>query len=203
MYRGEWFNSLTHLVGAIAAAIGLIVLLAAGGGDPVRLTAFAIYGITLVALYTLSTLYHSLRGRKKGVFRRLEHCGIYLLIAGTYTPFALITLRGRWGTLLFVLNWALAVCGIAYEHLVRSERRVLAVVLYVVMGWLVVIAWSPLVEALAPGGVALIVGGGVFYTGGIVFYALEYKRRLYHGIWHLFVLAGSMCHYFAVLWYVA
>lgn len=203
MYKGEYFNSLTHLFGAVASAIGLVILLTLDNGDPVRYAALIIYGITLVVLYTLSTLYHSFQGPRKAIFRRLEHCSIYLLIAGSYTPFALITLRGKWGTALLVLNWALALCGIIYEHRTHDERRILAVVLYLIMGWLVVLAWSPLVAALPAPGVKLLMAGGVFYTGGIVFYALECKRRVFHGIWHLCVLAGSACHYFSVLWYVA
>ncbi|MBE0596195.1 MAG: hemolysin III family protein [Desulfuromonadales bacterium] len=205
MYPGERFNSITHLVGAVAAAIGLVVLLVVGAeqGDAWRMTSFAIYGTTLVVLFTLSTLYHSFRaGRKKAIFRRLEHCGIYVLIAGTYTPFGLVTLRESWGLTLLAINWGLAVTGILYEHLSRDQRRILPVVLYLLMGWLLVVAWVPLARAIAPTGLILIVLGGLFYSSGIVFYAFDYKWRFFHGIWHLFVLAGSASHYFAILLFV-
>lgn len=204
MYRGEWFNTLSHLAGAIAAAIGLVFLFLAGErqGDRWLLTAFLIYGVSLVILYTLSTLYHGLSGPAKAVCRRLEHCGIYILIAGTYTPFALVTLRGFWGMLLLTVNWGLAFYGIAYEHLRGKGRRIIPVVIYLIMGWMAVVAWSPLVQALAPAGFTLLLAGGILYTTGVIFYALDSWRPHYHGIWHMFVLAGSASHYFAVLLYV-
>ncbi len=204
MYPGERFNSITHLAGAIAAAIGMVVLLTVGArhGDIWRIVSFGIYGTTLVVLFTLSTLYHSFRGRKKAIFRRLEHCGIYLLIAGTYTPFGLVTLRESLGLILLAINWGLAFAGILYEHVSRDERRVFPVVLYLLMGWLLIVAWAPLTLALAPTGLALVVTGGLFYTSGIIFYIFDKKRRFFHGIWHLFVLAGSVSHYFAILLFV-
>jgi len=205
MHYGERFNSVTHLMGAVLAAAGaaVLVVLAARLGDPWKIASFSVYGFTLFALYALSTLYHSTRGKLKRVFQKLDHCSIYLLIAGTYTPFALVTLRGAWGWSLFGVIWGLAALGIAQEAWLGKGARVLSVVIYVLMGWLSVIAIKPLIAALTPAGFAWLAAGGLFYTGGIVFYALDAKLRHGHGIWHLFVLAGSASHYLAILLYVA
>ncbi len=204
MYHGERFNSSTHLLGTVLAAAGatVLVILAARQGDPWKIISFSIYGVMLFGLYTLSTLYHSTRGRVKDVFRKLDHCSIYLLIAGTYTPFTLVTLRGAWGWSLFGVIWGLAALGIAQEAWLGKGARILSLVIYVLMGWLSVIAVKPLLAALTPAGFAWLAAGGLFYTGGIVFYALDEKLRHGHGIWHLFVLAGSASHYLAILLYV-
>lgn len=205
MYYGERFNSSTHLMGTVLAAAGaaVLVVLAARQGDPWKIVSFSIYGIMLFALYTLSTLYHSTRGKAKDVLRKLDQCSIYLLIAGTYTPFALVTLRGAWGWSLFGVIWGLAALGIAQEAWLGKGARILSLVIYVLMGWLSVIAIKPLLAALTPAGFAWLAAGGLFYTGGIIFYALDEKLRHGHGIWHLFVLAGSASHYLAILLYVA
>jgi len=205
VYHGERLNSYTHLLGAVAAAAGLAVLvvLAAQQGDAWKVVSFSIYGATLFLLYLLSTLYHSTRGRAKAILAKLDHSAIYLLIAGTYTPFTLVTLRGAWGWTLFGIVWGLAALGIAVDSLHRRDaRRFLPVAIYIVMGWLVLIALKPLLAALPRAGVLWLVAGGLFYTVGIVFYALDKKLRHAHGIWHLFVLAGSISHYVAVLLYV-
>ena len=205
MYSGERLNSGTHLIGAALAVTGstVLVVLAARQGDPWKIVSFSIYGAMLLALYTLSTLYHSTRGRAKDVFRKLDHCSIYLLIAGTYTPFTLVTLRGAWGWALFGTIWGLALLGIVQEAWLATRTRLLSVVIYVLMGWLSILAVQPLITALTPAGFAWLAAGGLFYTGGIVFYALDAKLRHGHGIWHLFVLAGSVSHYVAILLYVA
>lgn len=205
MYYGERLNGGTHLMGAVLAAAGaaVLIVLAAREGDPWKITSFSIYGAMLLALYTLSTLYHSTRGRVKDVFRKLDHCSIYLLIAGTYTPFTLVTLRGAWGWSLFGVIWGLAALGIAQEAWLAKGARIVSLVIYVLMGWLAVIAVLPLIDALTPAGFAWLAAGGMFYTAGIVFYAFDEKLRHGHGIWHLFVLAGSVSHYFAILLYVA
>ena len=205
MYYGERFNSSTHLMGAVLAAAGaaVLVVLAARLGDPWKIVSFGIYGVILFAFYTLSTLYHSTRGKVKRVFQKLDHCSIYLLIAGTYTPFMLVTLRGAWGWSLFGVIWGLAVLGIAQEAWLGKGARILSLIIYVLMGWLSGIAVKPLLAALTPAGFAWLAAGGVFYTGGIIFYALDEKLRHGHGIWHLFVLAGSASHYLAILLYVA
>ncbi len=205
MYYGERLNGFTHLMGAVLALAGaaVLVVLAARLGDPWKIVSFSIYGVTLFALYTLSTLYHSTRGKVKRVFQKLDHCSIYLLIAGTYTPFTLVTLRGAWGWSLFGVIWGLAALGIAQEMWLGKGARILSVVIYVLMGWLSMIAIKPLIAALTPAGFAWLAAGGLFYTGGIIFYALDAKLRHGHGIWHLFVLAGSASHYLAILLYVA
>jgi hemolysin III len=206
MYHGERLNSFTHLLGAVAAAAGLAVLvvLAARQGDAWKLVSFSIYGASLFLLYFFSTLYHSTRGRAKPILAKLDHAAIYLLIAGSYTPFTLVTLRGAWGWTLFGMIWGLAVLGIVVDSLHnKGARRILPMTIYIVMGWLVLIAFKPLIAALPYAGVLWLVGGGLFYTLGIVFYALDKKLRHAHGVWHLFVLAGSISHYLAVLLYVA
>lgn len=205
MYPGERFNSITHLIGTALALAGLVVLVvvAARQGDPWKIVSFSLYGVTLCMLYGFSTLYHSLRGRAKTIFRRLDHLAIYLLIAGTYTPFMLITLRGGWGWSLFGVVWGLAIVGMALEYLPRKGPRILSVVIYLGMGWLALIALRPLWQALPLMGLVWLVAGGFLYTIGIIFYGLDTRLRHAHGIWHLFVLAGSASHYFAILYYVA
>jgi hemolysin III len=204
MYKGERFNSITHLVGAPLAIAGLAVLvvLASLQGDPWKIVSFSVYGTTLLILYLFSTLYHSLRGKAKAVFRKLDHAAIYLLIAGTYTPLTLVTLRGGWGWSLFGAVWGLAIFGIVLDSLPRKGRRILPIVVYLLMGWLVVIALRPLVRALPVGGIVWVVAGGLLYTSGIAFYIADKRIRHAHGVWHLFVLAGSATHYLAILLYL-
>jgi len=201
MYHGEKFNALTHLVGAVLALAGAVVLvvLAALGGDPWKVVSVSIYGLTLVLLYSFSVLYHSLRGRAKDVLRELDHQSIYLLIAGSYTPFCLISLRGPWGWSLLGVVWGLAVLGGLQELWPIGKARILSVVIYVAMGWIVLVAAVPLLKALGPVGFAWVAAGGLFYTIGIVFYALDTRLTHAHGVWHLFVIAGSVTHYVAIL----
>ena len=207
MYRGEWFNSISHLVGAVAALVGLVIVVveAALQGDPWKIVSFSVYGATLFSLYTISTIYHSVQGRAKRIFRKLDHLSIYWLIAGTYTPFTLVTLRGSgaWGWTIFGIIWGLALVGLALETLPQKGNRVLSVVVYVLMGWLVLVALKPLLAALPMAGFCWLLLGGIFYTGGLVFFFYDEKVRHFHGIWHLFVLAGSISHYLTILFYVA
>lgn len=205
MYTGERLNSFSHLVGAMLALAGMGVLIvnAARQGDPWKIVSFSVYGACLFSLYAFSTLYHSLHHRAKTVFRKLDHLAIYLLIAGTYTPFTLVTLRGGWGWSLFGAIWGLAGVGMALEFLPRRGARILPVMICVLMGWLVLIALKPLLQALPWAGFVWLLLGGLFYTFGIAFYGLDAKLRHAHGIWHLFVLAGSISHYLAILLYVA
>lgn len=205
MYYGERFNSITHTVGAALAAIGgtLLIVLAARSGDPWKVVSFSVYAASLLTLYLASTLYHSVRGPAKQWLRRLDYCAIYLLIAGSYTPFTLVSLRGPWGWWLFGAVWALAVVGIVQELWYARGARVLSLLIYVLMGWLGVIGARPLIAALGWHGFLWLAAGGLLYTGGIGFYATDHKLRHGHGVWHLFVLGGSMCHYGAVLLYVA
>nr|WP_319393189.1 hemolysin III family protein [uncultured Desulfobacter sp.] len=204
MYKGEWFNSISHLIGAVLSILGLVFLVvsAARQGDPWKIVSFSIYGTALFLLYIFSTLYHSLKGKTKNVFHKLDHLAIYLLIAGTYTPFSLITLRGNWGWSIFGAVWCLAVAGMILDMFSRKEQRILPLIIYISMGWLIMIALRPLLQNLALTGFIGLLTGGVFYTVGVIFYVLDEKIRHFHGIWHLFVLAGSIIHYFTVLLYV-
>lgn len=203
MYRGERLNSITHLVGAAAALAGLVVLLyfATQQGDAIKTLSLTVYGVSLFLLYLFSVLYHSFRGRWKAIFRKLDHVAIYLLIAGTYTPFMLISLEGPWGWSMFGVIWGLAVFGILLDTLPKRRQEVLAIIVYILMGWLCVIAVRPLLTALSTEGFLWLLAGGLFYTFGIIFYVLDHIRH-FHGVWHLFVLAGSVCHYLAILLYV-
>jgi hemolysin III len=205
MYRGERFNSITHLVGAVLAMAGgiLLIVLGAQAGDPWKIVSFSIYGAMLLCLYLASTLYHSLKGRAKRIWCKFDHCAIYLLIAGSYTPFALVSLRGAWGWSLFGSVWGLAILGIVQEIWLAKGLRIFSLILYVLMGWLAIIAVFPLIHALTWDGFLWLAAGGVVYTVGIAFYATDEKWRYGHGVWHLFVLGGSACHYVAVLRYVA
>lgn len=204
MYHGERFNAWTHLIGALLACIGAVWLLVVAGldGDPWKIVSVAIYGLALVLLYSISTLYHSLRGRAKLVMRKLDHLSIYLLIAGSYTPFCLVTLHGAWGWSLFGVVWGLGLLGMLQELKPRSEARVLSLVIYAVMGWIVLVAIEPLLAALGRDGFIWLASGGVLYTVGILFFAYDSRFRHWHGIWHLFVMAGSLLHYVAILRYV-
>ena len=204
MYHGEKFNAITHLAGALLALAGAVVLivLAAQEGDPWKVVSVSIYGATLVLLYSFSALYHSLRGRAKNVLRELDHHSIYLLIAGSYTPFCLVTLRGPWGWSLFGVVWGLAALGSLQELWLKNSARILSVLIYIVMGWVALVALVQLLHALGPVGFAWLVAGGLFYTIGIVFYVIDARLKHAHGIWHLFVLAGSASHYVAILKYV-
>ena len=205
MYGGERFNAYSHLAGTVLALAGTtaLVVVAAQKGDALRIVTFAIYGATLVTLYLVSTLYHSLRGRAKGVLRKLDHCSIYLLIAGTYTPFMLVALGGAWGWSLFGAVWTLAVAGIVQECWLARGARIPSLVIYVTMGWIALVALVPLLEKLSPAAFAWVLGGGLAYTAGIVFYVYDERVRHFHGIWHLFVMAGSAAHYIALLVFVA
>ncbi|AIZ35281.1 hemolysin III family protein [Pseudomonas parafulva] len=205
MYYGERFNAWTHLFGALLAAVGAIWLVVIAGlqGDPWKIVSFSIYGFTLLLLYSISTLYHSTRGRTKVIMRKLDHLSIYLLIAGSYTPFCLVSLRGPWGWSLFGVVWGLALIGMLQEIKPRSEARILSIIIYAVMGWIVLVAVDPLLRQLGTAGFTWLAAGGVLYTVGIIFFAFDSRFRHWHGIWHLFVIAGSLMHFVAVSLYVA
>ena len=200
----ELANSLTHGLGLVLSVAGFVALLVLAilHGSPLQIVSCTVYGVTLVCLYAASTLYHSVRSRRfKRVLRIIDHSSIYLLIAGTYTPFTLVILRGGWGWTLFGLVWALCLFGILFKVFFVDHFKIVSPVVYIAMGWLVLIAFKPFL-AMAPGGaIAWLLAGGLFYTVGIVFYAWH-KLPYNHAIWHLFVLVGSVCHYFAVLLYV-
>jgi hemolysin III len=197
----EIANAITHGVGWLGSVVGLAVLVsfAAVTGGALRVMSCVVFGTTLVLLYAASTLYHALRGeRAKRVFRILDHSAIFLLIAGTYTPLALVAIGGAWGWALFGCVWFLAAVGVLLNTLAHGRWRWLSMTLYLSMGWLVVVAVKPLVASLATPALVLVVIGGLAYTGGLAFYA--WRRLPYaHAVWHLFVLAGSALHYVAVL----
>lgn len=205
MYHGERFNGYSHLAGALLALAGGVALVVAASmrADPWRIVAFSVYGASLFLLFFVSTLYHSTRGRAKDVLRKLDHCAIYVLIAGTYTPFTLVTLNGPWGWTLFGIVWGLAVIGIVQELTLAKGARVTSLVIYLAMGWVALVAIVPLAEALSTAGLALVAAGGAVYTAGIVFYLFDERYRHWHGIWHLFVLGGSGTHYTAIALFVA
>ena len=204
MYHGEKFNAISHLLGAILAFAGSIVLIifASLTSDPWKIVSVVIYGITLVLLYSFSTMYHSMRGPIKELFQKLDHHSIYLLIAGSYTPFCLVSLRDNWGWTLFAVIWGLAIFGSLQELRQKSDARLLSLVIYIVMGWAALAALIPLKHALGSTGFAWVAAGGIMYTVGIIFYALDTRMKHAHGIWHLFVMAGSTAHYFAILFFV-
>ncbi len=204
MYHGERFNAWTHLIGTALALLGTVLLIikAVAGDDVRKMISATIFCATLILLYSASTLYHSLRGRAKYILRKLDHLSIYLLIAGTYTPFCLITLEGTWGWSLLGAVWALALIGMLQEIRPRSEARIMSLVIYAVMGWSIVFAIKPLIEQLATNGLLLLAGGGLSYTIGIIFYVFDSRFKHWHGIWHLFVLGGSLAHYLAIAFYV-
>lgn len=202
--REEYANIGTHAVGVVfsIAALVLMVLYAVENGDPYFIVAVSIFGATLILLYLMSTLYHSVRHPKvKHVFRVFDHSCIYLLIAGSYTPFTLVTLRGGWGWTLFGLTWGLALCGIIFKIFFTKRFSILSTLMYIALGWLVIVAIKPLLGAVPTGGVAWLVAGGLLYTFGVVFYAWR-RIPYHHAIWHLFVMAGSFCHFLAVYYYV-
>lgn len=201
----EIFNSVSHGVGALLAIIGgsVIVTLAAVFGGAREITACTIYAVSLFLLYCMSTLYHAFPfSRVKRIFRIFDHSTIFLLIAGTYTPFMLISLKGKTiGLVIFIVVWACAVLGVTLNAISVNKFAKLSLALYVIMGWSIVWAGKDVLEALSAGGVWLLILGGVFYTGGILFY-LAKKVKYMHSIWHLFVMAGSVLHYFCIVFYV-
>jgi hemolysin III len=203
--RGEErAHVITHGLGAVLslAALVLLVGLTWVRGDAWHRVSTAIYGATLVVLYGGSTLYHSARSpRWRHVAKVIDHCAIYLLIAGTYTPFTLVTLRGPWGWSLFGVVWGLALVGVIAEAWWVYRPEKLASVLYLALGWLVVVAVKPLLAALPPAGLGWLVAGGLCYSLGTVFYVMK-KTRYMHAVWHLFVLGGSVCHFIVVVFYV-
>ncbi|MBU0512844.1 MAG: hemolysin III family protein [Chloroflexi bacterium] len=200
----EIAHSITHGIGAGLSIAGLVVLviLAARRGDVYQIVSFSIYGASLIILYLASTLYHSFqRPRLKYVFKVIDHAAIYLLIAGTYTPFLLVGIRGRLGWTLLVIIWGLAVLGVSFKAFFIQRFERLSVLAYILMGWLSVAMMKELWANIPVGGVIWLAAGGVAYTVGVIFYALK-KVPYMHAVWHLFVLGGSLCHYFAILLYL-
>jgi hemolysin III len=200
----EIANSITHGIGLALSVVGLIVLivLSVTRGNAWHIAGCTVFGVTLVLLYSASTFYHAVRApRFRRILKILDHTAIYLLIAGTYTPFTLVNLRGFWGWMLFSLVWGLSVFGILWKFFHAERFQVISTLIYLAMGWLVLIAIKPVTLALPLSGILWLIAGGFFYTAGVPFFAL--KRLPYnHAIWHVFVLAGSTCHYLAVMFAV-
>ena len=200
----EVANSVTHGIGVCLSIAGLVILIvyAVRFGDAWRVVSFSVYGSTLLLMFLGSTLYHSFTNPTvKRVLRIVDHDMIYLLIAGTYTPFMLVSLRGPWGWSMFGVIWGLAVSGIVLKSVMIGRHRILSTAIYLSMGWLCLISLKPMMAAVPAPGMWGLFAGGVLYTCGAVFYgwhALPYN----HAVWHLFVLAGSACHFFAILYYV-
>ena len=201
--REEAANVATHAAGLLASVVGMVVLVYLGvsRGEVLDVVSAGVYGATLVALYAASTLYHAFRRPEvKRVLRVLDHCAIYLLIAGTYTPFVLVGLGGGWGWTLFGLVWAMAVAGIVFKIFATGRFAVVSTAAYVAMGWMGVVAFKPLIDALPISAIAWLVLGGLAYTAGTLFY--HRKMPYSHALWHVFVLLGSACHFVAIALYV-
>jgi hemolysin III len=196
-------NAITHGVGALLAIAGAAYLIVRSTrGTAWTVVSCSVYGTGLVLVYLCSTLYHSLvRTRAQHVFQVLDHAAIYLLIAGTYTPFTLVSLHGRLGWALFGVVWGLAIAGVVFKSLALGKFAVASAVIYLLMGWFIVLAARPLLHAISWHGMMWIAAGGVAYTAGIAFFAFD-RVHYFHALWHLFVLVGSVAHYFAVLFYV-
>ncbi len=200
----EIAHAVTHAVGLLLSMGGLAVLLtfSVRSGDAWRIVSTGIYGVTLIALYTTSTLYHGFPDAKAGpVLQKLDHAAIYLLIAGTYTPFTLVNLRGSWGLALFALVWSIAIAGMVLDLVARKRNERLSLSLYLGLGWVILIAIKPLLRTVDAGGLLLLLAGGLCYSVGVIFYVWK-TLPYHHAVWHLFVLAGSVLHFFAVLFYV-
>ena len=200
MHAGERFNSISHLVGAGLALVGgsSLVTLAVVRGDAIEIASVAVYGATLFLLYLCSTLYHAFRGRAKRVFRKLDHSAIYLLIAGTWTPFAVLGVGGEGGTTLLTTVWGLAVVGIVVDNVPIPGPRVLPVLICLAMGWLVLFALDAVLASLPSSSFAWLLAGGIVYTAGLIFYVADHWLPWCHEIWHLFVLGGSVSHFVAI-----
>ncbi|MBR9907330.1 MAG: hemolysin III family protein [Gammaproteobacteria bacterium] len=200
----EIAHALTHGVGAIAAIVGLIFMLvwAVSYGDTFHVVSASIYGASLILLYLASTLYHAFPWpRVKAFFQQMDHAAIYVLIAGTYTPFALVNLRGPWGWSLLGVVWGIAVVGVIMEVAMKERKKWLSLSLYLGMGWMALIMIKPMIDSVEPGGLWLLLAGGLAYTFGVIFYVWK-SLRFHHAIWHLFVLAGSVLHFFSVFYFV-
>lgn len=202
----EIANSFSHGIGLVAALVGTPFLIgqAVRHGDAGFIVGTSVFSVTMIFLYLASTLYHVLpMGKTKEVFRVIEHSAIFLLIAGTYTPFTLGVLRGAWGWTLFGVVWGLAVAGVALKAFNTVSHPILSTGLYLLMGWVIVIAVDPLFARVPPAGLLWLLAGGLSYTAGVAFFATDSRLKYGHLIWHLFVIAGTACHFFAVLWYAA
>jgi len=203
----ELLNSITHGVGVLLSIVGLVLLVVFASirpyGDVWKIVSFSIYGLSLITMYTASTLFHAYTNpRVKGFLNLFDHAAIYVLIAGTYTPLTLVSLRGPWGWSIFGVIWGLAIAGVVFKLFFYNDKyRNLSAILYFLMGWVILIAIRPLVQEVQTAGLLWLLGGCLFYSMGIPFY-IKRQKRFNHVIWHLFVLAGSITHFFSILYYV-
>ena len=202
--KEELWNAVTHGIGLFFSIVGLVVLIiyATLKGTSLLIVSTSIYASSLIIMYGSSTLYHAISNHKiKKIFQTFDHASIYILIAGTYTPITLITLGGAWGWSIFTINWSIAIIGVVLKFVYPGKFETLSLVLYIFMGWIIVVALQPLIENMDTGGLVFLVIGGLFYTFGVYFYIKDHKPY-YHTVWHFFVLSGSISHYFMVLFYV-
>lgn len=203
--REEIANALSHCIGILLgiAALSILVVFASLKGDPWKIVSFSLYGTSLVILYTASTLYHSVKNiRLKEIFQILDHSSIFILIAGTYTPFVLVNMRGPWGWSLFGIIWGLALCGIIIKSTMGPGGDKVSTAVYLAMGWLIVIAFHKMISSIPLMGIIWLLIGGACYSAGTVFFLLEKRIPYSHPLWHLFVLAGSITHFFGILFHV-
>ena len=201
----EWFNTISHGIAALASTVGFVLLVMLGNSSELSFTLFSaiVFGVSLVLLYTFSTIYHGARNEKtKKVFQILDHCGIYLLIAGTYTPVLLVSIGGTTGWVIFGVQWAVAFIGLVIKIFYTGKFDLISTLMYAVMGWMIVIRWQDLVDAIPSAALTLLLAGGISYTVGIVFYLIDTRIKFSHFIWHLFVMAGSLFHYMMIVKYV-
>ena len=201
----EWFNTISHGIAALASTVGFVLLVMLGNSSELNFTLFSaiVFGVSLVLLYTFSTIYHGARNEKtKKVFQILDHCGIYLLIAGTYTPVLLVSIGGTTGWVIFGVQWTIAFIGLVIKIFYTGKFDLISTLMYAVMGWMIVIRWQDLVDAIPSAALTLLLAGGISYTVGIVFYLIDTRIKFSHFIWHLFVMAGSLFHYMMIVKYV-
>jgi hemolysin III len=201
----EWFNTISHGIAALASTVGFVLLVMLGNSSELNFTLFSaiVFGVSLVLLYTFSTIYHGARNEKtKKVFQILDHCGIYLLIAGTYTPVLLVSIGGTTGWVIFGVQWTIAFIGLVIKIFYTGKFDLISTLMYAVMGWMIVIRWQDLVDAIPSAALTLLLAGGISYTVGIVFYLIDTRIKFSHFIWHLFVMAGSLFHFIMIVKYV-
>jgi len=201
----EWFNTISHGIAALASTVGFVLLVMLGNSSELSFTLFSaiVFGVSLVLLYTFSTIYHGARNEKtKKVFQILDHCGIYLLIAGTYTPVLLVSIGGKTGWVIFGVQWTVAFIGLVIKIFYTGKFNLISTLMYAVMGWMIVIRWQDLVDAIPSAALTLLLAGGISYTVGIVFYLIDTRIKFSHFIWHLFVMAGSLFHFIMIVKYV-
>ena len=199
----ELLNTISHGIAAIASVLGFIVLLNASTNDQILLFSTIVYGMSLITLYTSSTLYHSSKNKKhREIFRILDHCSIFILIAGTYTPIALISINGATGWWIFAIQWSLVIIGSIYKFFFTGKYEKISLLIYIIMGWMIIFKWNVLINTISTSALNLLLLGGIIYTTGIIFYVLDSKMKYSHFIWHLFVITGSTLHYIMIFKYV-